>query len=582
MTVRVLDTYSKSIRRGKIMRSTNTFEKNQAAPSTSFSPLNSPLPALLELLHQPTLPELLRLSLSLLMQSCTRAEGATVYFYAASPSIRQQIGHLTPEAKGIIEQWESTLFSRSEHTPSDAELTSQAILSSRHTLIELLLPSPEMNLGHVVLFLRPNLRLERETINQLHQLCAVTGHVAHLRLDLLQTRQRLKRLRAFNEIMQALTSSLDLKNVLGETMSLAATLMGANSSSLMLVDEENPNYLNFAIIHGDKGAELLRYRLPRSEGIAGWVATNAQAVIVNEPRDDERFSQRMDMQTGFLTQNLICVPMKINGDVIGVLQALNKAGGFNEEDQELLSTLANQAAIAIVNARLYRDLREERDRIIEAEEKVRRELSRNLHDGPVQRMAAMSMSIDYLKMLVKKKPEALTPELEELAKLNQRAILEARTLLFELRPVVLQTQGLVAALQAYVERLNKTGYLNRAKVTLSFPTSIPRLEPKVEQTLFAIVQEAVTNARKHAKAKEISVQAYQKKNFLYLFIRDNGVGFDVRKMYREYEISGSLGMINMRERANLIDAKWHIASQPRRGTQVSLQVPLKPITTETL
>lgn len=563
------------------MGSTNTFEKNQAAPSNSFSLLNSPLPALLELLHQPTLQDLLRLSISQLMQS-SRAEGATFYFYAATPSIKQQIGHLTPEAKDIIEPWEMTLFSRIKHIPSDAELTSQAMLSSGHSLIEMLLPSREMILGHVVLFLPPQIRLSREKITQLHQLCQLTGHVAHLRLDRLQTGQRLKRLRMFNEIAQALTSSLDLKKVLRETISLAATLMGANASSLMLVDEKNTNYLNFAIIHGDKGEELLRYRLPRSEGIAGWVVTNAQAVIVNNPRDDERFSQRLDMQTGFLTQNLICVPMKMNGEVIGVLQALNKSEGFNEEDQELLLTLANQAAIAIVNARLYRDLREERDRIIDAQEKVRRELSRNLHDGPVQHMAAMSMSMDYLKMLVKRKPEALVPELEELAELNNRAILEARTLLFELRPIVLETQGLVAALRAYVERLNKTGYLNRAKVTLSLPTSIPRLEPKVEQTLFAIVQEAVTNARKHAKAKEISVQAYQKKHFLYLFIRDNGEGFNVRKMFRQHETSGSLGMINMRERAKLIDAKWHIASQPGRGTQVSIQVPLKPMRTNTL
>lgn len=563
------------------MRSINTFEKNQAAPSHSFSPLNSPLPALLELLHQATLQDLLHLSMSHVMQS-SRAEGGAFYFYAATPSIRQQIGHLTAEAKGMIEQWEMTLFSRIKHPPSYAEFSSQAVLSSGHTLIELLLPSPEMILGHVVLLLPPEIRLKREKITELHQLCQLTGHVAHLRLDLEQTRQRLKRLRMFHEIAQALTSSLDIKKVLRKTISLAATLMGAAASSLMLVDEQNPHYLNFSIIHGNKGDELLRYRLPRSEGIAGWVVNHAQAVIVNHPRDDERFSERMDMQSGFLTRNLICVPMKINGEVIGVLQVLNKSDGFNEEDQELLLTLANQAAIAVVNARLYRDLREERDRIIDAQEKVRRELSRNLHDGPVQRMAAMSMSMDYLKMLVKKKPEALIPELEELAQLNNRAILEARTLLFELRPVVLETQGLVAALQAYVQRLNKTGYLNRAKVTLSVPTSIPRLEPKVEQTLFAILQEAVTNARKHAKAKEISVQVYQKKQFLYLLVRDNGNGFNVRKMFSQHETSGSLGMINMRERAKLIDGKWHIASQPGRGTQVSIQVPMKPMKTDTL
>src|SRR5690606_24682778 len=129
----------------------------------------------------------------------------------------------------------------------------------------------------------------------------------------------------------------------------------------------------------------------------------------------------------------LCVPLEIKGRIIGVLQVLNKRSdiGFTREDLDLMRTLASQAAIAIENARLYRDLQEERDRIIQAQENVRRELARDLHDGTTQLLSALSMNIEHAQTLLDHAPELVRPELDSMKQLADRAIRETRTLLFE-------------------------------------------------------------------------------------------------------------------------------------------------------
>src|SRR5512147_1695747 len=118
-----------------------------------------------------------------------------------------------------------------------------------------------------------------------------------------------------------------------------------------------------------------------------------------------------------------------------------------------MSSIAAQAAIAIENARLYQQVRQERDYIIKAQEDIRRELARKLHDGPVQLLSAISMSLDHLERLNEVKPEAVHNEINALRNLVRQATRDARNILFELRPLILETQGLVAALEEYVNQL---------------------------------------------------------------------------------------------------------------------------------
>jgi len=285
------------------------------------------------------------------------------------------------------------------------------------------------------------------------------------------------------------------------------------------------------------------------------------------------------VRTGFLTQSIAAVPLKIKGRTIGVLEVLNKfsGAGFDTEDLRLLTSIGAQAAIAIENARLYTSLREERDSIIQAQENVRRELARNLHDGTVQMLSAISMSIDHLQRLMEVKPEAARSELDALRKLVHQAAREARVVLFELRPIILETQGLIPTLVSYVEQLNET---EDFAVHLR-PAVLPRqFDPSIAGTIFSIVQEAINNAKRHASARNVWITMETTSDILSVQIRDDGRGFDVMAVARSYERRGSFGLLNMRERARLVDGHLGIQSTTEptdRGTTITLSVPLPPL-----
>jgi signal transduction histidine kinase len=342
-----------------------------------------------------------------------------------------------------------------------------------------------------------------------------------------------------------------------------------------LVDEDRQQ-LVFAHTHGEAAAVLRGRRLALSEGIAGWVATHGEPVVVNEVADDPRFCSKVDDWTGFQTHSIVCVPVQARGKIIAVLQVLNKRNqaNFDAEDLSLMITTASQAAIAIENNRLYQSLRDEKDRIIQAQENVRRQVARNLHDGTVQFLSAISMGLDHLERLLEFKPEAARSELEALRDLTRQATQEARLALFELRPLILETQGLVPALESYVQQLQDS---EAFALHLQAADDLPDLRNTVAGTVFAIVQEALSNAKKHAAPRDVWLRLSQEENCLNVVIEDNGHGFDYKAVQERYDQQGSIGLLTMRERAELLNGQVEIQSLttgPQAGTKVILSVPL--------
>ncbi len=171
--------------------------------------------------------------------------------------------------------------------------------------------------------------------------------------------QRVERLALLSQLGQILNSTLDHKEVRRRAMEAATKLMEAEVGSLLLVDEEKRN-LYFEVALGDKEEAIKTITLNIGEGIAGWVAKEGRPLIVNDPQKDIRFFKEADEKTKFKTRNLICVPVKVKENVIGVLEAINKQRGedFNDEDLSLFISLADQVAIALDNARLYQQLEE--------------------------------------------------------------------------------------------------------------------------------------------------------------------------------------------------------------------------------
>ncbi|MBM4277004.1 MAG: HD domain-containing protein [Deltaproteobacteria bacterium] len=171
--------------------------------------------------------------------------------------------------------------------------------------------------------------------------------------------EKTKKLALLSRLGQILNSTLDHKDVRRRAMEAATQLMEAEAGSLLLFDEEK-NQLYFEVALGDQEEAIRKIPLNIGEGIAGWVAQKGEPLIVNTPEKDTRFFKGVDDRTEFKTRNIICVPVKVKEKTIGVLEAINKKKGeeFNEEDLSLLTSLADQVAIALDNARLYQELEE--------------------------------------------------------------------------------------------------------------------------------------------------------------------------------------------------------------------------------
>jgi signal transduction histidine kinase len=404
---------------------------------------------------------------------------------------------------------------------------------------------------------------------------ALKEELAQQRRESAAALEQLSILQVLQNLTRTLSSELNLERLLQMILASAVQVMGASAGSLLLLDQRT-NELVFEVIEGGGGVALEGTRMPADKGIAGWVATNREPLIVDDVNRDDRHYRDIAQDYDFSTASLLCVPLIAKGQVIGVLQVLYKEPGkyFTAEDQEILTTFAAQSAVAIENARLYQSLREEHDRIIAVEEDVRRRIARDLHDGPAQMLAAIIMSANFVQQAIAHDSiEHAVAELDEMLPVAEKALRQVRTLLFDLRPVILETQGLVPALKSYARRLREAEGMN---VVLNAEGEFGRLSHHADVAVFSIVQEAITNAKKHARASRIDIDVAPENGELVVVIRDDGVGFNATGVMDDYDERGSLGMLNMRERADIVAGSLTISSGAGKGTTVALRLPLAP------
>jgi signal transduction histidine kinase len=257
------------------------------------------------------------------------------------------------------------------------------------------------------------------------------------------------------------------------------------------------------------------------------------------------------------------------GRFIGVLEVLNKRSGadFTGDDLDLLGAFAAQAAVAIENARFFSDLREERDRLVDAEEMVRRKLQEELHDGLAQVLSSAAMKTSAISRGLLRDPAKGVMELAVLEDDLRAAVRTVRNVLFDLRPLVLETQGLAAAVDVFVTRVRpELG----TQVHLDLAAYTDRLDRRAEVSIYGIIQEALTNILKHAQAQNVWITLASEPEAVRLTIRDDGRGFDVSAVGERYDQRGSFGLLNMQERARYVGGDLQINSVPGTGTTVVL------------
>jgi signal transduction histidine kinase len=260
-----------------------------------------------------------------------------------------------------------------------------------------------------------------------------------------------------------------------------------------------------------------------------------------------------------------CFPLRSGFNVYGaMLFAHPDPNYFTKERCDLLDIIGRQAVIAVQNARLYQDLVEEKERMIEVQEEARKKLARDLHDGPTQSVAAMAMRVNLARRMMAKDVNEATNELVKIEELAHRTTKEIRHMLFTLRPLILQ---------AMAEKMRETFSQN---VLINVDENVlNEMEMGKQGVIFYIIEEATNNARKHANAPHIWVRLRSfEKEVALLEIEDDGLGFDVAAVNKSYDKRGSLGMVNLRERSELVNGLLNMDSAPGKGTRVQVYIPL--------
>lgn len=244
---------------------------------------------------------------------------------------------------------------------------------------------------------------------------------------------------------------------------------------------------------------------------------------------------------------------------------------FSEERTGLLEAVARQIVVALQNAQLYQALEQENERITEIQDETRKKIARDLHDGPTQTIAAITMTINYARRLIERDPQSAADELRKVEEEARRTTREMRHMLFTLRPLILESRGLAAALYQLAEKNYETHRQN--VIVEAEPGVADDMDIGKQGVLFYIAEEAINNARKHAEADTIWVRLTRRGDQFILEVQDTGVGFNVGAVDANYEQRGSLGMVNMRERAELVNGDLYIKSSEGEGTCITVIVP---------
>ena len=225
-----------------------------------------------------------------------------------------------------------------------------------------------------------------------------------------------------------------------------------------------------------------------------------------------------------------------------------------------LAATASSPAPATGTARLRNTSRQ----VFQIIEEERMRIARDMHDGPAQSMANLVLQAEILERLISRDPQLVVNELADFKDGVRGVLDETRRLIFDLRPMTLDDLGLVPTLRKFTKDFERTGMT----VSLRVIGEETRLPGALEPTLFRIIQEAMNNARKHARAKNVEVVVAFPAHSVSAIIRDDGVGFDVAAAEARLDSGKHLGMISMRERADLEKGRLEIRSQIGKGTEI--------------
>ena len=361
-------------------------------------------------------------------------------------------------------------------------------------------------------------------------------------------------------ITEALGAGRSLKDVLSGLASTAKAISSASYAAIGIPEPDGDAFSAF--IHVGMSDDLVAEMgpLPRTHGMLDAMLHDPEPVRMPDITLDQRFRGWWPSSHP-LMRSFLGVPIVSDGEVIGAFYLTDKIGAseFTAEDQTNIGLLATHAASAIEAAGMFEDSRA----LALAEERER--MARELHDALNQSLFSLSLTARAASRHLDTDPGLAAEELSEIALLAKQAMAELRAVVDGLRTPDVDRDGLIPAIRSLAALLSRVHSIEVDVVA----DAEPELESRAEHEVFRIVQEALTNAVRHAEAASVSVTVVSS-NGLQVTVRDDGQGFDPGGRTAR---GRRLGLTSMRERASAIGGRLTIVSSPGAGTTIDLEVP---------
>jgi two-component system, NarL family, sensor histidine kinase DevS len=368
-----------------------------------------------------------------------------------------------------------------------------------------------------------------------------------------------QQLQSLVEVGAALSRETEVPSLLSLVARRLRELIGARSVLIALPTDDGS--LRVETADGEGAAEFLGMRLDRSSSKSGRVLerkrTERLDSLLDDPEVDREFARRMGMRAAMF------VPLLVGDRPIGVIQAFDKLAAdrrFSNDDLRVAETFAIQAAIAVdTTARVAQDALR---RAVAGQELERQRLARELHDETGQALTSILLGLSSLGETT---DESARASIESLRELVVATLQDVRRLAVELRPAALDDFGLAAALERLTDNFSEHTGIG---VELESGLGDARLPSDLETVLYRVVQEALTNVVKHARAEHVSIVLRRSDGVVTAVIEDDGRGLpDARS-------EGGLGLVGMRERVALVKGRLRIESSANAGTTLLVEVPL--------
>jgi signal transduction histidine kinase len=357
------------------------------------------------------------------------------------------------------------------------------------------------------------------------------------KVDVLE--RRVAALERILRISQILTSTLQLEPLLQTIIQAATELTGTEASSIMLVDK-NTGKLRFEAANGVKGEEVKRITVPLEGSIAGWIVREGKPLLIPDVRQqDLRFYTQADQTTDFETRSILGVPLQVKGEVIGVLEALNKTGNgiFTQDDMHTLSTLAAHAAIAIENARLVTEIQKAYEELSELDQLKSEFVASASHEL----QTPLTVILGYASFLKADVTGAASEQLDAVLQsaLRLRSLINDMVNLrhietgeAELELEQLSLNELVTTITAEFASLAEA---RRQNVSIKLASQPPMVEAD-RQKLHLVLANLLSNAIKFTpEGGRIQVAVEAKGNEVWVSVRDAGIGIPPREQERIFD-----------------------------------------------